>query len=145
MDLQCGQPVPAALADATVHEWQDRVAKTPWSRPRPNWTSEISQKLRGDRGLVIDMQVARVRRVYQNRKPWNGSVFAQPWDEKGEARQYYAEEGSPSCADYVRTGSALYFPTGGTAGSWPPAEVPILLGLQTLGPVPPQYARFKAP
>lgn len=137
---------PGALAETTVRDWHDRVAKTPWSRPRPNWQSEVSQKLRGDRGLVVDLEVARVRRVYQNRKPWSRGVFAQPWDEKGgEVKQYYAEGGSGSCGDYLRTGSAVYFPSGGTATSWPPSEVPYLLGLQTLAPVPAEYERFASP
>jgi len=141
-----GCQAPAVLADATVRDWQDRIAKTPWGHPRPNWKAEVSQKLRDDRGLVVDMQVARVRSVYQNRKPWNADFFAKSWDEKsGEMRQYYAQDGIRSCSDFLRTGPALYFPSGGTANSWPPAEVPILLGLQTLQPVPPEYERFASP
>ncbi|HXK22719.1 MAG TPA: hypothetical protein VMS55_08600 [Myxococcota bacterium] len=141
-----GCQAPAALAETTVDDWQDRVAKTPWSQPRPNWKSEVSQKLRSDRGLVLDLEVTRVRRVYQNRKPWNRDVFAEPWDEKGgEVKHYYAAGGSGSCGDYLRTGSAAYFPRGGTATSWPPVEIPNLLGLQTLAPVPREYERFASP
>jgi len=141
-----GCRAPGALAETTVHDWQERVAKTPWSHPRPNWQSEVSQKMRADRGLVVDLEVARVRRVYQNRKPWNHEVFARSWDDKGgEVAQYYAAGGSGSCGDYLRTGSAAYFPRGGTATSWPPVEIPNLLGLQTLAPVPREYERFASP
>jgi hypothetical protein len=133
----------ASMTGTAVHTWEQRVAAAPWGKPRPNWKQEAERRLRDDRGLVVDLQVARVRRVYENAKPWNkGSFVADPWAEKDESRQYYAKDSGTACVGYLQAGSVLYFPTSDPDQAWPPADVPDLLLLQILSPVPTQYQRF---
>lgn len=85
----------------------------------------------------MDLQIERVRRTYENRKPWNcGTFLALPWSKDGGPKQYYVRASGPRCEYYRQAGSTLFFPSSDPHKGWPPPDVPDLLSPEMPGPGP---------
>ncbi len=134
-------PTTAILPEAIAHREAD-IARVTWAAPRAGWKEDMETFARTDPGLVLELRILRERPIYKNRKPWNrGSLQLRPWRTKSETRRFYARFAGRSCGDYAGEKRAEYYPvTEGTETSeWPSRQPLTLLGLQVLGPVPPQY------
>jgi hypothetical protein len=144
----CTRPT-AQLADAMA-TWEEAVARVTWAPPAANWKEAATRSVERDPGVVLEMRIQRKSAILRHRAPWDRNrMTAGPWLTVDELKAYYAADDSGSCAPYLARSSALYWPAVDPdidsmkpADPWPPADTLGFLQLQTLGPVPPQYARL---
>jgi hypothetical protein len=136
---------PSAKIDDAIERWDAWVTDAPWAKVRP-WKEEIPTLLRDDEGVVLELRVVRSRGIYERQEPWaRGVAEARPWQGAGATRSYFARFAGGSCSDYFQLGRRFYFPTSEPSKQWPPDELPGILQLQVLGPVPDPYQRFAGP
>jgi hypothetical protein len=133
---------PGPLADAATKQWETRIASTS-TPPRPSWKRDAARMLGADPGVVLDLTIVRERAVYEKRRPWNrGARFAAPWRESGKSQRFFARWAGASCDNYANIGRNVFLPSSAATGAWPPDQLPNYLGLELLGPVPPEYREF---
>jgi hypothetical protein len=141
---------PAAILPAAVAEWEQAVARVTWAAPAANWRATAIRNVERDPGVVLQMRIQRQSAILRHRAPWDRNrMTADPWVAADELKPYYAIDEGGSCAPYLARGSALYWPAVDAdldptkpADPWPPADTLSFLQLQTLEPVPPEYARL---
>ncbi len=127
--------VPAALA-----HWDQRLAQTTWSPPRAHWRGDVERMVRDQRGVVVDLGVARSNQILEHRRPWNrGALSAQGWRTINDSRRYFA---GGTCDSYPLGRHVRLAPVSTASMAWPPDDLPLFLGVQVLEPVPAKYARL---
>ncbi len=128
-----------SAVDSSVSRW-DKTAWTDSYKPRPNWKTDITNMLRKDKGVILDLFVFRKKTFYENRKPWNkGQRVATDWQVENTTTNYYARYDGASCVDYNDKTRKLYFPVWEASSVSPPDILPTFLGLYVLEPVPQEY------
>ena len=118
--------------------------------PAANWREVAARAVESDGGVVLGMRVQRRAPILRQRAPWNrGRFTAGPWTPVDELASYYANDAGGDCAAYLARERALYWPAVDPnaaaprpAERWPPTDTLGFLQLQTLGPVPTEYARL---
>ncbi len=89
--------LPDTLREATLADWDERIAKVTWAEPRAGWREDFDRMLQEHRGVVITLDVRRSTMVYENRKPWNkGTLILRPWQPVGAQKHYFACAGEPA-------------------------------------------------
>jgi len=143
VDGTIGRCRPAGdLLPSRITEWEQKIAAVNYAAPREHWREDTGRMLREMPGVVVELKVARANTILQHRKPWNrGELTTQGWRRMGDFREYF---GGGTCASYPRGKEVLLAPTGEGSGQWPPDDLPNLLGLQVLEPVPERYRRLIA-
>jgi len=135
-----GCETPAAIREKAMDYWDDRIAKVTWAAPRANWREDFDRMLVTSPGVVLDVQIVRESKLYENRKPWNrGTFVARPWGTGDAPTQYFARFAGESCKSYPKGQRALYLGTGESAKLWPPEILSNFLALQVLEPLPSRF------
>ncbi|HYL18475.1 MAG TPA: hypothetical protein VEV20_07325 [Burkholderiales bacterium] len=135
-----GCQMPDALKDKTLADWDERIAKVTWAKPRAGWKEDFERMLHEQQGVVVTLNVLQSGRLYENRKPWNkGTLFLKPWQPEDPNKQYFAVRWGTGCESYAEGRRELLIATGETSKQWPPEILANLLDLPTLEPAPPEY------
>jgi hypothetical protein len=129
---------PAELTDEAVRDWERRVANATWAKVRPDWQQEVPGMLRAYPGVVVTLDVARENPILRHRKPWNaGRTTADGWRSPREPSQrYFADPPVLDCVAGDPAPRRLYVRSGQGSRSWPPDDLPNLLDLARVEPVP---------
>jgi hypothetical protein len=131
-----------SAVDGAIARWD----KTTWSesyQPRPNWKADISNMVKRDKGVILDLFIFRKRKLYENQKPWNrGQRAASDWQDENNITSYYARFAGASCADYTDRTRKLYSPSWEASSLSPPDILPTFLGFYVLESVPEQYKQL---
>jgi len=140
---------PAQSADDAIKYWEERVGSVTGASSRPGWQDEARADLRSDAGVVLEVQIARHKGIYEGSKLWNkGRLLTRGWFDVNEKKRFYAQPASGSCTEFP-AGTHLinfvayhYSDKPASAADWPPREIPNFLNLQTISAVPDEYRRF---
>ena len=141
----CKRPL-AAIDDAVAY-WNTRVASNS-AGVRPGWKEDSGQMLQDDEGVILGVDIVRVRTLREEQKPWNkGHILASNWQPTGDQKSYYARYAGGSCSDYVIGAHAIlfndrFFDGVPTNLGGPPRKVANFLDLQTLEAIPNPYREF---
>ena len=140
-----GCQMPDALREKTLANWDARIAKVTWAKPRAGWKEDFERMLHEQPGVVVTLNVLQSGRLYENRKPWNkGTLFLKPWQAEDPNKQYFAVHWGTGCENYPDGRRELLIATGETSKQWPPEILANLLDLPTLEPAPPEYRSLLA-
>lgn len=134
--VSCHAP-PEFVADAIDH-WEQRIAAVTWHPPRDDWKEELRAAARTEGGKVMEAVLVAQHRILRHRKPWSF----------GRLTLERVHDGSPSGRFFVQAGCddqssapRRYFASANQMGNgWPPVELPNLLNLRVLEPLPKRYA-----
>ncbi len=143
----CGPP--AQAVDAAAARWEEALQRVTWARPPADWKERAIRNVEEDPGVLLTVRIHRQRVILRHRRPWDrGRTSAGPWTDVNAARTYYGDGDAGGCAAWLARDRALYWPfadrdahPGVPSRVWPPVDPLGFLGLQTLGPVPAEYAR----
>jgi hypothetical protein len=141
---------PATGLAAAVTTWEQAVARVTWATPAANWREAAASNIERDPGVVVGLRVQRKAAIFRHRAPWDRNrLTAGPWTAVDELKPYYANDAGGACEPYLARARALYWPAVDAdaasprpAEPWPPTDTRGFLQLQTLGGVPPEYARL---
>jgi hypothetical protein len=134
---------PGELADTAVHDWEKRIADTPWGKPRAGWQQEVAGMLSNNTGVVLTIEVQRQDRILRHRKPWDaGRLSAEGWRSTPSTERYFADFAGRSCAGYADQLPTLYVKYGQGSSLWPPDDLPNFLGLARIEEAPSQYLQL---
>jgi hypothetical protein len=137
-----GCATPETIRDKAMDDWDERIAKVTWAQPRTGWRQDFERMTAADPGVVLDVRVLRVSKLYENRKPWNRGTFtARPWGAGDAPTRYFTRFAGGSCDSYSPAQRAVYLAAGEDAKLWPSEVLSNFLGLQVLQPLP---ARFRS-
>jgi hypothetical protein len=140
-----GCQMPDALKDKALADWDARIAKVTWAKPRAGWKEDFERMLHEQQGVVVTLNVLQSGRLYENRKPWDkGTLFLKPWQPEDPNKQYFAVRWGTSCDNYADGKRELLIATGETSKQWPPEILANLLDLPTLEPAPAEYRSLLA-
>ena len=140
-----GCEMPEALRDKTLADWDARIAKVTWAKPRAGWKEDFERMLKEQQGVVVTLNVLQTGRLYENRKPWNkGTLLVKPSQPEDSNKHYFAVRWGTSCDSYPDGKRELMVATGETSQQWPPEILANLLDLPTLEPAPPEYRSLLA-
>jgi len=141
----CKRPLQAA--DDAFGYWDKRLAANQ-AAARPGWKEDSREMLQNDEGVILDVAIARTKKLSEERKPWNkGHILTSSWHTDDMQKTYYARYAGSSCTDYATGARAILFRDQHFYGypanlGWPPKKVDNFLDLQTLDLVPVQYQAF---
>ncbi len=137
-----------ANQDAVLREWEERIARTTWAKPRAGWQSQMRNVLREAPGVIVSSSDPRQNAIRENRKPWNRRTqFASGWTTRRDDLLIYDAAGS---CDRYPVGSALrgyqpydYDERIHGPQSWPPETLIEVLGASPLRAVPERWAHLE--
>jgi hypothetical protein len=149
-DVDACAPARGAVDDA-IRLWEKSIERITWAQPVPDWKERASRTINDDDGVVLTMHMSRRSAVYRQRAPWSrGRRTVAPWTPEEISARYYARGEGGSCTPYLAQAAGQYWPFSDSSGSpsrpskeWPPVSEPAaFLGLEILGPVPPELQRL---
>jgi hypothetical protein len=132
---------PDEVAARALQYWQERITSVTWHPPTEGWRERMRGDLRAAPGVVVDFDVRREVRIYENRKPWNrGSRFVRVASPGSADRTMYLENGA--CRDYPPGLAADRYEADDNDGpikpppEWPPTSLDDVLLTSPLTEVP---------
>jgi hypothetical protein len=139
--------LPIASEAEVIRDWEKRIADVTWAAPRSGWQQDMHQTLADAPGILVQADVVRENRVFENRKPWNrGSIFAQGWKEKSETKTFYYSTGT--CDEFPAGREFRGFQKYDLNGKieppkdWPPKELEQVINASTFTAVPEAFKSF---
>ena len=124
---------PQLLEDKAVARWKEIISL---SGQVPEWREmNVTDLLKKDQGVILDLWIYRKLEIIQHRKPWNlGKIEVVDWRAENTLKSFHTEFAGPSCASYIPQ-QRLYFSKSFFAYS--PTDT--LLGLDILASVSKDY------
>lgn len=133
---------PAALQDAALADWDQRIAKVTWATPRAGWKQQAGRLFARPDGVVLDLDVRARRAVHEHRKPWDaGRITVDLIADAQPINRVFVRYAGASCDAYALGPTTLFYSAGGDPqpGPWPADDLPGLLGLVVAEPPPADY------
>lgn len=136
---------PPATEESVIDDWNERIEKYDYAKPRAGWQDDMHRMLRDAPGVVVSVRLLRKNPILENRKPWNrGRQFASGWMTQAEETIFYDADGS--CDEY-HVGDKFrgfqkhdYEERIHAPGNWPPSVLIDVLGASLKLPVPQRWS-----
>jgi hypothetical protein len=133
---------PESMKKMTVDRLNDVTAARAPLRNPVQWSAAFDQALAANAGVVIEVNVIRHTKLYENRARWNlGTPVVKPWMPGDGDKRYFASSMGKDCAGYANGVRTLFAATGHVA-IWPPAYIAEMLELKVAGPLPANVANL---
>jgi len=134
--------LPESLREATVNRLNEVAAGRPALKQPVRWDEAFDRALAQRRGVVIEVQVFRRSRLYENQAAWNqGTLAVRPWMAATGTSSYFTSYRGPDCAIYP-DGTRVLFMTTGHVSIWPPSYIGEMLQLKVAVPPPANVVRL---
>jgi hypothetical protein len=136
--VACSPPIDAEAR--VLNRWRKRIAEANWAPPRSGWERDMHATLERASGVLVTVDVARRKSIYETRKPWDhGRLFAVSHQDADE-KSFYAADGV--CGDFPVGRGLQPFVRYDLNGrieapkDWPPTDLTSVLGASPYALVP---------
>ena len=101
-------------------------------------TTPFDKALHDDHGVVLQVYLARYRRLYRREARWDrGTLESGPWVASDATAMYYLLYGGPGCDGYPADANAQ-FNVVTRVGIWPPVGLAEMLNVGIATPLDPE-------